>query len=227
VGNRSARHRDTHHVAARAVDGFAHSFGDFVRLARGESNATLTITDGNERVEGEATSTLHDFRDTVDGDHVLDELATAVAAATITVATFALAASTAALAALALAARSTAALAARRSATTPGARSTTPTAATTASTSTTAATPSASTGARPFLRRWRCLFRCRFGILVFRHLLELQPALAGSVGHAFHAAVIFVSSSVKNDARYAGIFCLRSKSLSYLDRSLGRFSLET
>ena len=31
-------------------------------------------------------------------------------------------------------------------------------------------------------------------ILVFCHLLELQPAFAGSVGHRFHAAVILVSA---------------------------------
>src|SRR3954471_5276298 len=69
--------------------------------------------------------------------------------------------------------------------------------------------------------------RRAFGTLVFCHLLKLQPAFAGSVGYAFHAAVIFVSSSVKDNARYAGILCLRSESLSNFDRTLGRLALET
>src|SRR6202022_727645 len=90
-----------------------------------------------------------------------------------------------------------------------------------------AATSRAAATAWTFLRR---LLRCRrscFGILVFCHLLKLQPALAGSVGHTFHAAVILVSSSVKDNPLHAGIFCLRSEPLSDFNRSLRRFSFES
>ena len=46
----------------------------------------LTIADGDERVEGEAASALHDLGDAVDRDHVLDELAATVAASAVAIA---------------------------------------------------------------------------------------------------------------------------------------------
>src|SRR6266542_2623227 len=79
VWNRPAGHWNTRHVAARAVDRFANSFGYFVCLARSESNLALTVTDRDEGVEGEATSALDDLGYAVDGNDVLDELASAFA----------------------------------------------------------------------------------------------------------------------------------------------------
>jgi hypothetical protein len=79
--NRSARHRYALHVAARSIDSLANRFGNFIRLAGGKSNFALTVSDGNECIEREATSALHDLRDAIDGNHVLDELASAIAAA--------------------------------------------------------------------------------------------------------------------------------------------------
>ena len=75
VRNRRAGHRDRHHVAARAVHGLADRFRHFVRLARRDADLALPVADGDERVEREAPAALHDLRDAVDRDHVLDEIA--------------------------------------------------------------------------------------------------------------------------------------------------------
>jgi hypothetical protein len=96
MGNRAAGHRDADHVAACSIHRLAHCFGDFVRLAGRETNAALTISHRDERVEGKAASALHDLRDTVDRDHVLDELAATISASAVTVSTFAFTAPTAA-----------------------------------------------------------------------------------------------------------------------------------
>src|SRR5258706_11004575 len=56
--------------------------------------------------------------------------------------------------------------------------------------------------------------------------LKLQPALAGSVGHRFHAAVIFVSSSIEHYALHTGVLCLGGDALSNFHGSLGRLPLE-
>jgi hypothetical protein len=72
VRNRSAGHRDRDHAATRSIDGLANGFGHFVGLAGGKADATLTIADGDKSVEGEAASALHDLRDTIDRDDVLD-----------------------------------------------------------------------------------------------------------------------------------------------------------
>src|SRR5581483_7838094 len=42
---------------------------------RTASETSFAFPDANQRVEREAASALHDLRDTVDGDHVLDEIA--------------------------------------------------------------------------------------------------------------------------------------------------------
>ena len=55
-----------------AVDRLADRFGDFVRLAGREADLALAVADGDERVEREAASALHDLRDAIDRDHVLD-----------------------------------------------------------------------------------------------------------------------------------------------------------
>jgi len=51
VGDRSPSHRDRDHVAARSVDSLADCLRYFVRLAGGKTDSTLTISDGDERVE--------------------------------------------------------------------------------------------------------------------------------------------------------------------------------
>jgi hypothetical protein len=108
VRNRSARHRDRDHVAARSVDSLAHRLRHFVRLPGSKSDATLSVSNRDERVEGKATSALHDLGDAIDRDHVLDELAATITATTVAIAAFAF--TTASAAALAtLAARATAA----------------------------------------------------------------------------------------------------------------------
>jgi hypothetical protein len=145
VRNRSASHRDGDHVATRAIDRFAHCFGDFVGLARRETDAALTVTDGDESVERKATSALHDFGDAIDGDDVLDELAAAFSAAAFAIARLAVTSPatastlTFATGATALATTSTATAASTTS------TGTTASAATTATASATAAAPRATT----------------------------------------------------------------------------------
>src|SRR5664279_1317543 len=88
VRNRAPRERNARHVAKRGVDGLAHRLRYFVRLAGRHANLAASIADGDERIEAEATSALHDLRDTVDRDHVLEEIATlTIAAARAAIAT--------------------------------------------------------------------------------------------------------------------------------------------
>lgn len=108
VRYRSAGHRDRDHVAARSIDGLAYGLRYLVRLSGGKSDTTLSVSNRDERVEGEATSALHDLGDAIDGNHVLDELAATITAATVAIATLAFTTASAATLA-AFAARATAA----------------------------------------------------------------------------------------------------------------------
>jgi hypothetical protein len=90
VRDRSAGHRDRDHVAARSIDSLAYGLRDFVRLSGSKSDAALTVSDCDERVEGEATSALHDLGDAIDRDNVLYELASTITAATVAIAAFAI-----------------------------------------------------------------------------------------------------------------------------------------
>ncbi len=85
-------------MATRSFNCFAHRFRDFVRLSSSEADATLPVADSDERVEREATTTLHDLGDTVDRNDVLDQLGAALAPLLIAtaVATLAVAATLAA-----------------------------------------------------------------------------------------------------------------------------------
>src|SRR4051812_14279534 len=76
VRNRVPRERDWPELATRGVHGLANGFGDFVCLARGKADASRAIADRDERVERKAPAALHDLRDAINGDHVLDEIAT-------------------------------------------------------------------------------------------------------------------------------------------------------
>jgi hypothetical protein len=99
--NRSAGHRDAHHVAASAIDRLAHRFRNFIGFAGRETDAALPISHCDERVEREAASALYDFRDAIDRDDVLDQLAATIPTSAVAIATLALAASPATLAAFA------------------------------------------------------------------------------------------------------------------------------
>src|SRR5205823_14638569 len=68
-----ARERDLDQAAAGSFDGLAHRLAHLVRLAGGDPDASLPIAHCHERVEAEAPATLHDLRDAVDGNDVLDE----------------------------------------------------------------------------------------------------------------------------------------------------------
>src|SRR4029079_14617602 len=90
VRNRRAGERNAHEVATRRLDGLADRLGHFVRLAGCEAHLPLSVADGDERVEAEATTTLHDLGHAGDRDHVLDQIraftATSAAAAVATTA---------------------------------------------------------------------------------------------------------------------------------------------
>src|SRR6184192_112978 len=68
-----ARERDLDHAAAGGFDGLANRLAHLVRLAGGHPDASLSVAHGDERVEAEAPAALHDLRDAVDGNDVLDE----------------------------------------------------------------------------------------------------------------------------------------------------------
>src|SRR5580692_2153216 len=87
VRNRAARQRNGGHAPPRGVDGLADRFRHLVRLARRESHFALAIAHRHQRVEREPAATLHDFRDTVDRDDVLQELATLTAPVATPIAT--------------------------------------------------------------------------------------------------------------------------------------------
>src|SRR5881398_2247513 len=67
------RERDLDHAATRGLDGLAHRLAHLVCLAGGDPDASLPVAHRDERVEAKAPAALHDLRDAVDGNHVLDE----------------------------------------------------------------------------------------------------------------------------------------------------------
>src|SRR5437667_919938 len=72
VRNRAAGQRNFGHVAACRLDGLSHRFAGLVRLAGRNADLSLAVADGNQRVEAEAPAALHDLRDAIDRDDVLD-----------------------------------------------------------------------------------------------------------------------------------------------------------
>ena len=172
VRDRPASHRNRDHVPTGAFDGLADRFGHFVGFAGRDSNTTLAIADGDKGVEGEATTTFHDFSDTVNRDDVLDEIVAALAAigptivsTTATAVTAAPVSAWAAASVLTTATRTTTATAAltTASAATLAATSATTLAATATATgaATTAAASAASGATCPALGRLLCsLFVC-------------------------------------------------------------------
>src|SRR5687768_6572980 len=70
-----AGQRHAHHAAARGIDSLSNGLRHLVRFARSVPDFPLPVADGDESVERETPPTLHDLRDTVDRDDVLDELA--------------------------------------------------------------------------------------------------------------------------------------------------------
>ena len=83
VRDGAARERHLVHAAPRGFHGLAHRFADFIRLAGRDPDLTFSIPHRNQCVEGETATTLHDLRDAIDRDDVLDH---AVAFATAAVA---------------------------------------------------------------------------------------------------------------------------------------------
>src|SRR4029079_16772860 len=75
VRDRRSRERHRDEAAPRGLDGLPHRLGHFVRLARREAHLPLAVADGDERVEAEPATTLHDLRDAVDRDHARDQIA--------------------------------------------------------------------------------------------------------------------------------------------------------
>src|SRR3989441_1109765 len=72
VGDRATRERDFVHAAARGLDGLPHRFADLVGLAGRDADLSLAVADSDQRVEAEAAPALHDLRDAIDRDDVLD-----------------------------------------------------------------------------------------------------------------------------------------------------------
>src|SRR5258705_1822821 len=96
VRDRGARERHLDEVAPSCLDGLADRLPDFVRLTRREAHLSLPVAHGDERVEAEPASALHDLGHAVDRDHVLDQVAPfALPAATVVAATTTAAASAA------------------------------------------------------------------------------------------------------------------------------------
>src|SRR5207249_9823634 len=71
--NGRARERPLDHAAAGGFDGLAHRLAHLVRLAGSDADAPLPVAHGDQRVEAETPAALHDLRDAVDGNDVLDE----------------------------------------------------------------------------------------------------------------------------------------------------------
>ena len=90
VRDRAARHRNRNHATTRCFDSLAHRFGNLIGLTGREADASLPVANSDECVEGETATTLHDLCDTVDSNHVLDEIAALAALATASAVTSAL-----------------------------------------------------------------------------------------------------------------------------------------
>src|SRR2546422_1233153 len=68
-----ARERDLDQATAGGFDRLAHRLAHLVRLAGGDPDAPLPVAHRDERVEAEAPAALHDLRDAVDRNDVLDQ----------------------------------------------------------------------------------------------------------------------------------------------------------
>src|SRR5688572_15081130 len=179
VRDRRSRERHGDEVAASRLDGLADRFRDLVRLPRREADLPLAVADGDERVEAEPASALHDFRDTVDRDHVLDQVAAFALLTAPLVAAAAAAAPTTIAAALAAAAgpAATTLAAARTSATAPAAAATGAAAsapATRSAATTAAAAPCAATTAGAAAAAAALSARTRIRFHVFRTPARLR-----------------------------------------------------
>src|SRR6202012_3390820 len=64
------------------VGRLADGFGDFPRLAMTEADAALLVADDDERRETEAPSALHNLRNAIDVDELVDEFVVALFAVT-------------------------------------------------------------------------------------------------------------------------------------------------
>src|SRR5699024_5172859 len=96
VRDRLLDHRDAEEVLLRLLDTLGDRRGHFLGLAVADADGAFTVADHHEGGEAEATTTLHDLGDAVDGNHPLDVLVlvvlgslatTIVTATTLTAAT--------------------------------------------------------------------------------------------------------------------------------------------
>jgi hypothetical protein len=69
----SALQRDMNEVFLGLFDSLRDGDRDFSSLSLTNPNPPVTVTDDNERAEVEALSTLHNFCDTVNEDHLVFE----------------------------------------------------------------------------------------------------------------------------------------------------------
>src|SRR5690606_699687 len=70
--------RNADHLALGLLGSLADSLGNFTGLAVTETDATLLVTDDDERRKNEATAALHNLGHTIDVDQAIDELAFAL-----------------------------------------------------------------------------------------------------------------------------------------------------
>src|SRR5436190_3809286 len=167
VRDRAACERHLGHPATRAVHGLADRLRHFVRLTGREAHTALAVADGNERVEREATATLHDLRDAVDRHHVLDQLTAFAVTAAAAIAT---AIATAATTTRTTTGSATAAATAAAAGTT--APTATATAAGTTASTAAASAPATRTASARTLDRSRSLGHRRFRRAAFRILFR-------------------------------------------------------
>ncbi len=80
VRNRGSDARHAEEVALGLFDTLGDGQGHLAGLAVADADQTVAVADDHEGGEAEATTTLHDLRDAVDGDDALQELVVAAIA---------------------------------------------------------------------------------------------------------------------------------------------------
>ena len=59
------------HILLGLLDGLANGHGNFARLAHAEPSVPMLIADHDKRGETEVLAALDDFRDAIDGNHLI------------------------------------------------------------------------------------------------------------------------------------------------------------
>jgi hypothetical protein len=71
VVNRPLLQRDLEHIATGGLHGLLHRHRHFPRLALAHADSAVTVTNHGQRCKAEDATTLHDFGNAVDRDHLL------------------------------------------------------------------------------------------------------------------------------------------------------------